>query len=198
MNRYSWRSNFALAIWLVGSPLAWVGDAMAQAQSSNTTQAGSIGGKPSIEILAADDDSDLLIKQAHLYVAPEGYLMLAASRANDQAGAHDPRDTSPTTAKSSASSSALTAEDRLELNLDGNALLNAKITKTQANALIDNSGLICGGDGNVMLTASGRDQALKGLVNHSGVVRAQHWRIDEGRIILDAEPLDAQAKTPAV
>lgn len=177
------RLNRALATGLAVAAFAWGGNVLGQVLPQSTTQE-IPGNESSTKRNVSKGDSDAaVINQGHLYAAPGGYLLLASNQ-----GSMSP----------SQGSSVLAAANALELNLDGYALLNAKITKLQANALIDNADLVCAGGGSVLLTENGRNRALSGLVNHSGVVRAQRWREDGGRIILDGtEVPDPHVKMPA-
>ncbi|MCT7481313.1 GLUG motif-containing protein [Aliarcobacter cryaerophilus] len=63
------------------------------------------------------------------------------------------------------------------LTLNENQNLSLKVNKGVLDALVDNQNLIVANGGNVYLTTNAKDELLKGVVNHSGIIEASS--IDE-------------------
>ncbi|MCT7497973.1 two-partner secretion domain-containing protein, partial [Aliarcobacter cryaerophilus] len=58
------------------------------------------------------------------------------------------------------------------LTLNENQNLSLKVNKGVLDALVDNQNLIVANGGNVYLTTNAKDELLKGVVNHSGIIEA--------------------------
>ncbi|WP_409932378.1 filamentous hemagglutinin N-terminal domain-containing protein [Paraburkholderia sp. BCC1886] len=74
---------------------------------------------------------------------------------------------------------ALAAGDSATVALPNGQGISLTLTNASANALVENSGSILAQDGNVLLTARGKDTLLDTVINLSGVVRA-------GTVVADA------------
>ncbi|MFK0380362.1 filamentous hemagglutinin N-terminal domain-containing protein, partial [Pandoraea sp. NPDC090278] len=73
---------------------------------------------------------------------------------------------------------ALTAGEKVSLQLDNGSLLSVNVDAPALQALVDNQGLILADGGKVYLTAAGKDTLLSTVVNNAGTIRAR--AIDQG------------------
>ena len=79
---------------------------------------------------------------------------------------------------------ALAAGDAITLDVAGDGLLNVTVDQSAVNALVQNSGLIQADGGQVLLTAQAAGDLLQGVVNNTGVIRAQTIENHKGTIRL--------------
>ena len=79
---------------------------------------------------------------------------------------------------------ALAAGDAITLDVAGDGLLNVTVDQSAVNALVQNSGLIQADGGQVLLTAQAAGDLLQGVVNNTGVIRAQTIENHNGTIKL--------------
>ncbi|VFS86783.1 Large exoprotein [Pseudomonas aeruginosa] len=80
---------------------------------------------------------------------------------------------------------ALGAGQGINLNFDGDGLLNLQVEKGSVDALAHNGGLIRADGGQVLMSARSADSLLKTVVNNQGTLEARTLRSAEGRIVLD-------------
>ncbi len=80
---------------------------------------------------------------------------------------------------------ALGAGQGINLNFDGDGLLNLQVDKGSVDALAHNGGLIRADGGQVLMSARSADSLLKTVVNNQGTLEARTLRSTEGRIVLD-------------
>ena len=80
---------------------------------------------------------------------------------------------------------ALGAGQGINLNFDGDGLLNLQVDKGSVDALAYNGGLIRADGGQVLMSARSADSLLKTVVNNQGTLEARTLRSAEGRIVLD-------------
>ncbi|MDI2172071.1 filamentous hemagglutinin N-terminal domain-containing protein, partial [Pseudomonas aeruginosa] len=80
---------------------------------------------------------------------------------------------------------ALGAGQGINLNFDGDGLLNLQVDKGSVDALAHNGGLIRADGGQVLMSARSADSLLKTVVNNQGTLEARTLRSAEGRIVLD-------------
>lgn len=80
---------------------------------------------------------------------------------------------------------ALGAGQGINLNFDGDGLLNLQVDKGSVDALAHNGGLIRADGGLVLMSARSADSLLKTVVNNQGTLEARTLRSAEGRIVLD-------------
>ncbi|HHL4258752.1 TPA: beta strand repeat-containing protein, partial [Escherichia coli] len=69
--------------------------------------------------------------------------------------------------------------------LDNGGLTSVQVSGDVVNALVENRGLISARDGQVYLTAHGRDMLMNTVLNVSGVVEAGGMHRQDGNIVLD-------------
>ncbi|MCV6624468.1 MAG: filamentous hemagglutinin N-terminal domain-containing protein, partial [Cellvibrionaceae bacterium] len=74
----------------------------------------------------------------------------------------------------------------VELDLDGSGLMNFRINRGALESLINNSGAIVVGAGQVMLSAQAYGDASRAVINNSGTIEARGIRSEGGRIMLSA------------
>ncbi|HHM0241036.1 TPA: filamentous hemagglutinin, partial [Escherichia coli] len=79
----------------------------------------------------------------------------------------------------------LAAGERVTLQLDNGGLTSVQVSGDVVNALVENRGLISARDGQVYLTAFGRDMLMNTVLNVSGVVEAGGMHRQDGNIVLD-------------
>ncbi|HCE5941396.1 TPA: two-partner secretion system exoprotein TpsA4 [Pseudomonas aeruginosa] len=82
---------------------------------------------------------------------------------------------------------ALGAGQGINLNFDGDGLLNLQVDKGSVDALAHNGGLIRADGGQVLMSARSADSLLKTVVNNQGTLEARTLRSAEGRIVLDGD-----------
>ncbi|MDD2368619.1 MAG: GLUG motif-containing protein, partial [Sulfuricurvum sp.] len=68
------------------------------------------------------------------------------------------------------------------INLNGNSMLNLKVTKGVLNALVENKGAILAEGGQIYLTTNAMGELLKGVVNNTGVLEANSLDDVDGHI----------------
>ncbi|HET8699294.1 MAG TPA: filamentous hemagglutinin N-terminal domain-containing protein, partial [Gammaproteobacteria bacterium] len=80
---------------------------------------------------------------------------------------------------------ALTAADRVSLDLIGDGLISINVDQAAMNASIVNSGTIEANGGQVLLTARSANALLDTVINSTGVIRANSLVERNGEIVLD-------------
>ncbi|EKF3857580.1 filamentous hemagglutinin N-terminal domain-containing protein, partial [Salmonella enterica] len=122
------------------------------------------GGHPGAEI----------VNQGSLTTTKGGYIVLAADRVRNSGTLSTP-----------SGKTVLAAADRVTLQLDNTGLASVSVNGSVVNALVENSGLIAATNGQVYLTAHGKDMLLNTVVNNSGTVEARGLNQQGGEIVLD-------------
>ncbi|MEJ2036043.1 MAG: filamentous hemagglutinin N-terminal domain-containing protein, partial [Maritimibacter sp.] len=79
---------------------------------------------------------------------------------------------------------ALAAGSDVTLDFAGDGLISVDMGASDVAALVENSGAITADGGTAILTARGASQALAGVVNNTGTVRARTMARQGGRILL--------------
>ncbi|ENP2200695.1 filamentous hemagglutinin N-terminal domain-containing protein, partial [Salmonella enterica] len=115
-----------------------------------------------------------VVNQGSLTTTEGGFIVLAADRVSNQGTLSTP-----------GGRAVLAAAERVTLQLDNNGLTSVTVNGSVVNALAENRGLISATDGQVFLTARGRDMLLNTVVNNSGTVEAKGLRSRGGEIVLD-------------
>jgi len=101
-----------------------------------------------------------------------GYIALLAPTVRNEGTITAPRGTV-----------ALAAGERITLNLNNGGLLNVAVEKSTFDALAENHSLIQADGGTILLSAGGRDAILDGIVNNTGVVKADSVSTGPGGVI---------------
>ncbi len=81
---------------------------------------------------------------------------------------------------------ALAAGKTVDLDFQGNGLVEVKISESALNAQISNQGAIQADGGRVVLTAKAAGQLIDTVINQQGIIRAQGLAQRNGEIILEA------------
>ncbi|MEG1531881.1 MAG: filamentous hemagglutinin N-terminal domain-containing protein, partial [Citrobacter sp.] len=115
-----------------------------------------------------------IINQGNLSVTKGGFIVLAADRVANRGSISTPY-----------GKAALASADSVTLQLDRQGLTSVTTTGNVVNALVENRGLIAATNGQVWLTAKGRDMLLNTVVNNSGTIDATGMSERGGRIVLD-------------
>lgn len=115
-----------------------------------------------------------IVNQGSLTTTKGGYIVLAADRVRNSGTLSTP-----------SGKAVLAAADRVTLQLDNTGLASVSVNGSVVNALVENSGLIAATNGQVYLTARGKDMLLNTVVNNSGTVEARGLNQRGGEIVLD-------------
>ncbi|HGB6406092.1 TPA: filamentous hemagglutinin N-terminal domain-containing protein [Salmonella enterica subsp. enterica serovar Oranienburg] len=115
-----------------------------------------------------------IVNQGSLTTTKGGYIVLAADRVRNSGTLSTP-----------SGKTVLAAADRVTLQLDNTGLASVSVNGSVVNALVENSGLIAATNGQVYLTARGKDMLLNTVVNNSGTVEARGLNQRGGEIVLD-------------
>ncbi|EAO5528019.1 filamentous hemagglutinin N-terminal domain-containing protein, partial [Salmonella enterica subsp. enterica serovar Hvittingfoss] len=115
-----------------------------------------------------------IVNQGSLSTTPGGYIVLAADRVSNSGSIRTP-----------GGKTVLAAAERVSLQLDNGGLTSVTVNGSVVNALVENRGLLSATDGQVYLTARGKDMLLNTVVNNSGTVDATGLSAAGGVIRLD-------------
>ncbi|ECC3553958.1 filamentous hemagglutinin N-terminal domain-containing protein, partial [Salmonella enterica subsp. salamae] len=115
-----------------------------------------------------------IVNQGGLTTNPGGYIVLAADKVSNSG-----------TIRTPGGKAVLAATERVTLQLDNGGLTSVQVTGDVVNALVENRGLVSARDGQVYLTAHGRDMLMNTVLNVSGVVEAGGMHRQDGNIVLD-------------
>ncbi|HGH1779469.1 TPA: filamentous hemagglutinin N-terminal domain-containing protein, partial [Salmonella enterica subsp. enterica serovar Mississippi] len=115
-----------------------------------------------------------IVNQGSLTTTKGGYIVLAADRVRNSGTITTP-----------SGKTVLAAADRVVLQLDNTGLASVSVNGSVVNALVENSGLIAATNGQVYLTARGKDMLLNTVVNNRGTVEAGGLNQRGGEIVLD-------------
>ncbi|WYX14509.1 filamentous hemagglutinin N-terminal domain-containing protein [Achromobacter xylosoxidans] len=115
-----------------------------------------------------------VVNQGSLVATPGGYIVLAGGQVKNSGTISTP-----------AGKAVLATADKVSLKLDNAGLVSVSVSGSIVNALVENTGLIAAPNGQVYLTARGRDMLLNTVVNNSGTVEATGLESRGGEIVLD-------------
>ena len=115
-----------------------------------------------------------IVNQGALTTNAGGYIVLAADRVSNSG-----------TIRTPDGKAVLAATERVTLQLDNGGLTSVQVTGDVVNALVENRGLVSARNGQVFLTAHGRDMLMNTVLNVSGVVEAGGMHRRDGNIVLD-------------
>ncbi|EBB8134315.1 filamentous hemagglutinin N-terminal domain-containing protein, partial [Salmonella enterica] len=114
-----------------------------------------------------------VINQGSLTTSKGGYIVLAGERVSNSGTVTTP-----------GGKTVLAAAKTVTLQLDNGGLTSVSVNSSVVNALVENRGLISASNGQVYLTAKGRDMLLNTVVNNSGTVEAKGLASRGGEIVL--------------
>ncbi|EDP9509873.1 filamentous hemagglutinin N-terminal domain-containing protein, partial [Salmonella enterica subsp. enterica serovar Java] len=115
-----------------------------------------------------------VVNQGSLTTTKGGFIVLAADRVSNRGTITTP-----------SGKAVLAAADKVTLTLDRGGLTSVVVNGSVANALVENRGLMSATDGQVYLTARGKDMLLNTVVNNSGTLEASGLTANGGVIRLD-------------
>ncbi|WP_123009948.1 ESPR-type extended signal peptide-containing protein [Escherichia coli] len=115
-----------------------------------------------------------IVSQGNLTTAAGGYIVLAADKVSNSG-----------TIRTPGGKTVLAAGKRVTLQLDNAGLTSVQVSGEVVNALVENRGLVSAADGQVYLTALGKNMLLNTVLNVSGVVEAGGMRRQDGNIVLN-------------
>ncbi|ELV7076585.1 filamentous hemagglutinin N-terminal domain-containing protein, partial [Escherichia coli] len=122
---------------------------------------------------SAEQDAEI-VSQGSLTTNAGGYIVLAADKVRNSGTISTP-----------GGKTVLAASESVTLQLDNGGLTSVQVSGDVVNALVENSGLISARNGQVWLTAHGRDMLMNTVLNVSGVVEADGMHRQDGNIVLD-------------
>ena len=86
-------------------------------------------------------------------------------------------------------STLLAAAQDITVDFGGDGLINYRVNSGAAGALVENSGSVSADGGVAVLSAQSVDSVTQGVVNNTGLVRAQRLENKDGRIVLEGHAL---------
>ena len=115
-----------------------------------------------------------IVSQGSLTTNAGGYIVLAADKVRNSGTISTP-----------GGKTVLAAAESVTLQLDNGGLTSVQVSGDVVNALVENRGLVSARNGQVWLTAHGRDMLMNTVLNVSGVVEADGMHRQDGNIVLD-------------
>ncbi|EDY2803904.1 filamentous hemagglutinin N-terminal domain-containing protein [Salmonella enterica subsp. enterica] len=115
-----------------------------------------------------------VINQGSLTTTKGGYIVLAGERVSNRGTITTP-----------SGKTVLAAGKTVSLQLDNGGLTSVRVNGSVVNALVENRGLISATNGQVYLTAQGRDMLMNTVVNNSGTIEAKGLESRGGEIVLN-------------
>ncbi len=115
-----------------------------------------------------------VVNQGSLTTTKGGYIILAADRVQNSG-----------TVRTPGGQTVLAAGEKVTLQLDNGGLTSVSVNGSVVNALVENRGLLSATDGQVWLTARGKDMLLNTVVNNRGMIEAGGLTRHGGEIMLD-------------
>lgn len=115
-----------------------------------------------------------IVSRGALTTNAGGYIVLATDRVSNSG-----------TIRTPDGKAVLAATERVTLQLDNGGLTSVQVTGDVVNATVENRGLVSARNGQVFLTAHGRDMLMNTVLNVSGVVEAGGMHRRDGNIVLD-------------
>ncbi|ELY4545938.1 filamentous hemagglutinin N-terminal domain-containing protein, partial [Cronobacter sakazakii] len=115
-----------------------------------------------------------VVNQGNLTTTKGGFIVLAGDRVRNSGTIRTPE-----------GRAVLAAAEKVTLQLDNAGLTSVAVNGSVVNALVENSGLVSASDGQVLLTARGKNMLMNTVLNNSGVVEAQGLSVKDGNIVLD-------------
>ena len=115
----------------------------------------------------------VVVNQGRLSAAPGGYVALVGAQVINRG-----------TISAPLGEVRLAAANQVSLKIDGAGLTGFTVEQGTLDALAENHGLIQADGGRIYLTAQGRDQLSRAVVNNTGVIEAQTVGEHNGRIVL--------------
>ncbi|ECP9827457.1 filamentous hemagglutinin N-terminal domain-containing protein [Salmonella enterica] len=115
-----------------------------------------------------------VINQGSLTTTKGGYIVLAGERVSNSGTITTP-----------SGKTVLAADKTVTLQLDNGGLTSVRVNGSVVNALVENRGLISATNGQVYLTAQGRDMLMNTVVNNSGTIEAKGLESRGGEIVLN-------------
>lgn len=115
-----------------------------------------------------------VVNQGSLTTSKGGYIVLAGERVSNSGTVTTP-----------GGKTVLAASKTVTLQLDNGGLTSVSVDGSVVNALVENRGLISATNGQVYLTAKGKDMLLNTVVNNSGTIEAKGLESRGGEIVLN-------------
>ncbi|EBS6881397.1 filamentous hemagglutinin N-terminal domain-containing protein, partial [Salmonella enterica] len=151
---------------------AWVNVAGLVASTKNINTADFMKGRYTLS--GEGNPGAQVINQGSLTTTKGGYIVLAADQVKNSGTITTP-----------SGKTVLAAGKTVTLQLDNGGLTSVSVDGSVVNALVDNRGLISASNGQVYLTAKGRDMLLNTVVNNSGTIEAKGLESRGGEIVLN-------------
>ncbi|EKB5404490.1 filamentous hemagglutinin N-terminal domain-containing protein [Salmonella enterica] len=125
-------------------------------------------------MLSGEGNPDSQVVNQGSLTSKGGYIVLAGERVSNSGTVTTP-----------GGKTVLAAGKTVTLQLDNGGLTSVSVDGSVVNALVENRGLISATNGQVYLTAKGKDMLLNTVVNNSGTVEAKGLESRGGEIVLN-------------
>jgi filamentous hemagglutinin family protein len=128
-----------------------------------------------IQHFTQDNATGTVSNQGTIKTPAGGVVALIGNRVSNEGTISTPKGTT-----------ALAAGKTVDLDFQGNGLVEVKVSEATLNTQINNNGAILADGGRVVLTAQAAGQLIDTVINQDGIIRAQGLTQRNGEIILDA------------
>lgn len=108
-----------------------------------------------------NSSSNSVLNLGTIEISNEGYVALVGKEVENQGSI-----------KAIKGKVELVGADEYSINLNGNSLLNLTVKKGVLDAIVKNSGSIMADGGEIYLTTNAVDELLEGIVNNTGIIKA--------------------------
>lgn len=127
-----------------------------------------------LQFTATDKANTSVVNQAAITVSNGGYVVLAADNVTNAGRINTP-----------SGNTLLAASKTVSLDLEGNGLKSYQVDGETINAMVRNSGQIRAVNGQVNLTALGKNMAMNAVINNTGYIEASGFARPDGNVIID-------------
>jgi len=158
---------------IIFGPSAQVNVGALVASSLNITNEDFMAGRYSF---GANGAAGPVVNQGHIRASDGMYVALISPNARNEGTIEAPR-----------GSVLMAAGDKVNIDFDGDGLINYTVDKGAVDALAENKGLIKADGGLAVMTAKAADELTSAVVNNEGVIEARTLQEKKGRILLLAE-----------
>ncbi|ECC3555054.1 filamentous hemagglutinin N-terminal domain-containing protein [Salmonella enterica subsp. salamae] len=127
-----------------------------------------------LKFTATDKTNTSVVNQAAITVSNGGYVVLAADNVTNTGRINTP-----------SGKTLLAATKTVSLDLEGNGLKSYLVDGETFNAMVRNNGQIRAANGQVNLTALGKDMAMNTVINNTGYIEASGFTRTDGNVIVN-------------
>lgn len=127
-----------------------------------------------LKFAATDKTNTSVVNQAAITVSNGGYVVLAADNVTNAGRINTP-----------SGKTLLAASKTVSLDLEGNGLKSYLVDGETINAMVNNSGQIRAVNGQINLTALGKNMAMNSVINNTGYIEASGFARTDGNVIVN-------------